>query len=343
MTMLNVSARLALAAAGALWLGACQTTAYQSVGAAADAASQEAEAAKFEQDRKAILAMTGNYRVKFDFQETVPFVEGYTPKDRNISGGHEVVRVIEDDGRFISLQHLLVAGGEEKVVIKHWRQDWTYEPSSVLVYAGGAAWKKRAVSPDEAKGKWSQVVYQVDDAPRYGALAAWSHDDGVSQWTAPREWRPLPRRDATKRDDYDVVDAINRHAIMPNGWVHEQDNSKLRLGAHPQILVREIGVNTYVRDDEFDATPADEYWEATKDYWAGVRAIWSKMEAENASFGLTIQGEPADLYNPLLELAEKVREGEEPAASADVEAGAVIAKFTTTHPAPLNERIARVE
>ena len=37
--------------------------------------------ATFEQDREAILAMAGDYKVTFDFRETVPLTEGYTLKD----------------------------------------------------------------------------------------------------------------------------------------------------------------------------------------------------------------------------------------------------------------------
>ncbi|PZR70160.1 MAG: hypothetical protein DI537_49090 [Stutzerimonas stutzeri] len=50
--------------------------------------------------------------------------------------------MVEDMGRHIVLQHLLVVPGEgdKAMVIKHWRQDWTYEPATVLVYAGKGKW-----------------------------------------------------------------------------------------------------------------------------------------------------------------------------------------------------------
>ncbi|HJU06279.1 MAG TPA: DUF6607 family protein [Nitrospiraceae bacterium] len=66
---------------------------------------------KFQHDRKAILAMAGNYHVSFNFRETVSFVEGYTLKAPYEPDGYEIVRVIRDDGGLISLQHILVAGG----------------------------------------------------------------------------------------------------------------------------------------------------------------------------------------------------------------------------------------
>ena len=286
------------------------------------------DAAKFQRDRQAILAMAGDYEVGFDFQETVAFVNGYELKPRYQTGGFESVRVIADEGDFISLQHILVASGDQPFAIKHWRQDWVYEPASVLVYVGGNAWRQRPVPAAQARGKWAQIVYQVDDSPRYGAVAAWSHAGGVSSWSPPREWRPLPRRDATKRDDYHSIDAINRHVITPWGWVHEQDNAKLVLDGTPQMLVREIGVNTYRRSSAYEVAVADAYWDATQDYWAGVRDQWAALEHSHAAFGLTIQGEPEELYQQILALAGDVADGAKPQAAAIAEARDIIAQYT---------------
>ncbi|MEM9494416.1 MAG: DUF6607 family protein [Pseudomonadota bacterium] len=299
-------------------------------GAPVTARIEQSDAAQlaFQRDREAILAMAGNYRVKFDFIETVAFQPGYKLKDRKLSGGDEIVRVIEDRGDYISLQHILVVGGDEKFPIKHWRQDWYYEPASVLTFVGGNTWEKRPVDSADAKGKWSQIVYQVDDAPRYGALGAWTHEDGVSAWTPPAAWRPLPRRDATTRDDYQAINAVNRHAITPDGWVHEQDNSKLILGDEPEILVREIAINTYRKFDDFPTTVGDDYWKKTTAFWTKVRAKWASIEKENKRFGLTIKGEPAELYMPILELAEAVNSGQKTLEDAALEASEIIDTYT---------------
>lgn len=309
--------------------------------AAAPAAADPLKQARYEQDRKAILAMAGDYDIDFDFIETVAFAPGYELKPDQLSGGEEVVRVIEDRGDFISLQHILVVGRDQKMPIKHWRQDWKYEPESVLIFTGGNAWEMRPVPAAERAGRWSQTVYQVEDSPRYGAVGAWSHENGISEWTGRAEWRPLPRREATSRKDYDVVIAVNRHAITPAGWVHEQDNSKLSLrDGRRQIIARETGLNTYTKDSRFPAKVATDYWDATKDYWAIVRAEWTRLEKAGPSFGLTVQGEPEPLYMPLLDLADKVQAGEMTVEAAGKDAAAVIAKFTTSTPAPLAERIA---
>ncbi|MEM9988744.1 MAG: DUF6607 family protein, partial [Pseudomonadota bacterium] len=278
-------------------------------------------------------------RVTFDFQETVPFVAGYEPKEQYLSGAHEVVRVIEDSGDFISLQHILVVGDEEKFPIKHWRQDWRYEPEDVLVFIGGNAWEVQAVHPQNRPGRWSQTVYQVDDSPRYGAVGQWSHKNGVSEWIPPSAWRPLPRRDMTKRDDYHAMDAINRHALTPTGWVHEQNNAKLILKGRPQVLVHEIGVNSYTLSDDFEYGIADQYWAATQSYWAEIRKIWTALEEADQAFGLTLKGEPGDLYMPLLELAAEVEDRKISVEEAVEKGEEVIATYTTVALPALQERL----
>ena len=335
--------RLALAGAVAALMAACATPPAGQPSADASAAMSRSEAVRFEQDRKAIMAMAGDYRVRFDFFETVSFLDGYRIGEPERSGGYEVVRVIEDSGDFISLQHILVIeAGEEKFPIKHWRQDWLYEPGSVLVFIGGNAWENRVIPEAEREGKWSQTVYQVEDSPRYGAVGAWSHENGVSAWTPPAELRPLPRREATKREDYYAVLAVNRHAITWDGWVHEQDNSKLgMINGRTQIIAREQGVNTYRHYADFDENVALDYWNATKDFWAAVRAEWSAFETPGASFGLTVKGEPEPIYMPLLELADNIQKGETTTDAAVVEARKVIAQFTTRDIGTLEQRLVK--
>ncbi len=328
-------------AAPLLLLGACATApAGTNLAAGALEVEQPAAEPRFERDRQSILAMAGNYKVSFDFTETVSFVPGYELNAPKLSGGHEVVRVIEDRGDFISLQHLLVVGPDDgPFVVKHWRQDWQYQPERVLVFIGGNAWEWRDVPARERAGAWSQTVYQVDDAPRYGAIARWTYEDGLAEWEPDAEWRPLPRRDMTTRDDYHTIDAVNRHVITPWGWVHEQDNSKLILSGEPKALVREIGVNTYRRFDDFPVSVADAYWAATEQFWAGVRAEWSAVEAQGEQFAITIKGETEALYMPLLGLANAVQEGEFTLEEALVEARLVIRSFVTADIGQLAERL----
>jgi len=302
-------------------------------------AALPAQADDIEQDRAAILAMVGDFEISFDFRETAALAFGYELAEPYQTGGTEMVRVVEDTGDFISLQHILVVGGPRPMAIKHWRQDWQYEPADVLTFRGGNAWAAEPVSEENRTGAWRQVVYQVDDSPRYGAVAKWTHADGISTWNPEAEWRPLPRRDATKRDDYHAIDAVNRHVITPDGWLHEQHNTKLILDGAPKALAREIGVNSYTRIEGHDMSVGEAYWAATKDYWAGVRAAWTALE-QNGAFGINLVGEPEELYQQILGLSMAVEEGEMDSAEAIEEATAIITDITMSPPATLKDRLA---
>ena len=107
---------------------------------------QEKDLTTLERDRRAILAMSGTYRVTFDFLETVPFAAGAKPRAPYQSWGTEKVYVDRDEPRFISLvhileMHILMPDGKvgEPMVTKHWRQDWVYEPKHMVEYKGSIA------------------------------------------------------------------------------------------------------------------------------------------------------------------------------------------------------------
>jgi hypothetical protein len=137
--------------------------------------------------------MAGDYKVTFDLRETTSWRGDYTPIPSKLSGRHEVVRVIEDTGRHIALQHLLVVKDEsgKTMVIKHWRQDWNYEPENLLTYAGKGEWKLETIPATMRAGRWSQTVWQTDDSPRYGGWGQWSDEGGVRRWRSSWTLRPL--------------------------------------------------------------------------------------------------------------------------------------------------------
>jgi hypothetical protein len=287
----------------------------------------EQAAASFEQDRTDILAMAGNYKVRFDMQESTRWDAGYTPLDRKISGGHEVVRVIEDSGRKIVLQHLLVVEDEGKPhVIKHWRQDWEYEPARVLVYADRNQWKWEEVPAKMRTGRWSQTVWQVDDSPRYGGWGQFETQGGVRRWRSNWTWRPLARRDAIRKPVYDRYLSINRHQNGPEGWVHWQDNTKMASKDNRLTpIVQEYVLNSYTRFDGFDAKAADDYWAATKDYWAVVRAEWDRVANETGGIAINEEAETGTVISArLMQLADDVVEGKIDTAKASTEARRLI-------------------
>src|SRR5687767_4042542 len=135
----------------------------------------------FEKDRKAILSMAGDFKVGFHFQETLSLHAGYKPEEKPYKeAAFETVKVVEDSGKRIVLQHILQAG---PAVVKHWAQIWIYEDTEILEFQGDRVWTTKKLSPEEAKGKWSQRVTQVDDSPRYEGIAAWVHGKEISEWT----------------------------------------------------------------------------------------------------------------------------------------------------------------
>ncbi len=285
---------------------------------------QESGLSDFERDRRAILAMAGGYRTTFDFIETVGFTPEFEPARPYQSWGTEKVYVIEDRGDFISLQHIMVMYFEDEdgdvrgpVVQKHWRQDWRYEDRDIHAYAGEGQWRRRRLSEDEADGRWTQAVFQVDDSPRYESAGRWRHEENYSAWTSAETWRPLPRRESSARDDYDVLIGTNRHTITPTGWVQEEENLKTvlekpgRLAAGTPYLARELGVNRYERTDELDFSAGDAYWEATGPFWAVAREVWCDVLARADGFTLADEVDGRALFEPMFEYAQRLEAGED--------------------------------
>lgn len=269
------------------------------------------DSAAFERDRAAILAMAGEYRVDFDFRETVALAPGYTLHEPHHSGATEWVHVIEDDRDFISLQHILVMSDEdERHAVKHWRQDWRYEPEHMVVFRGDGRWERVEVDAQTRRGAWSQSVYHVDDSPRYAGIGRWRHDGAVATWTSNATWRPLPRRESSTRSDYHVLEVVNRHVVTPAGWVHEQDNTKrvLRTDGTSTPLAREVGVNTYTRVTDVDFAAGRAYWKRTAPFWKEVRSAWTaRLERGAAQLALHQRVDDDLLYERMFALANATR------------------------------------
>jgi hypothetical protein len=264
---------------------------------------------KFEKDRQAILAMAGDFKVGFHFEETLSLRPDYEAKEKPYEEeAFETVKVVEDSGRRIVLQHILQAG---PAVVKHWAQIWTYEDTEILEFQGSRVWTTKKISGGEAKGKWSQRVTQVDDSPRYEGIAAWVHHEQSSEWTASAN-RPKPRREE-KRDDYDLLVVTNRHTITPRGWFHEQDNTKWvkREGAE-YPLVREIGYNPYLRVKDHDFARANAYWDKTHGFWKDVRGVWEELYPAQGSIKVQTKAESGVLMDVVADLVEETEDGKAP-------------------------------
>ena len=254
------------------------------------------EHSNFERDRHAILSMAGNHRVTFDFIETIVHDPVSKPDRPYQSWGTEYVLVIEDNPQFISLQHILVMTFVDKdgktskpMVMKHWRQDWQYAPSQILVHNLTKGWHRRQLTKESANS-WSQTVYQVDDSPRYASTGKWNHFKKMSVWESKETLRPLPRREFSVRSDYDVLWGTNRITVLPSGWVQEEDNLKMVI-TNPQDIennqsfkAREAGIARYELISNLDISAAEDYWRKTKAYWQDVRVAWTALIEKNDQF-----------------------------------------------------------
>jgi hypothetical protein len=281
-------------------------------------ALQEKGISDLERDRRAILAMAGTYRVTFDFLEVVSYVPQEKPLAPYQSWGTEKVYVDIDEGKFISLVHVLEmrvvqkdGSISEPMVTKHWRQDWRHEPTEFAEYRGRDQWQVRKLGA-AGKGAWSQVVYQVDESPRYASIGKWEHSPSFSTWISADTWRPLPRREWSVRNDYQVLVGTNRHTIGPTGWIQEENNLKAvvtdarGLDASKPFLGREYGVARYERIRDADFAQADQYYERTKDFWRDVRGAWADAFKLNGQVTLRGPVDKLGLFMPLFERADEI-------------------------------------
>jgi hypothetical protein len=293
-------------------------------------ALQEPGLSRFERDRRAILAMAGDYRVTFDFLEVETFPP-QTPRDKPYqSWGTEHVYVDADSGKSISLVHILNmriiqddGTVSEPMVTKHWRQTWQYEPTDIVEYKGRDRWDRRKLAAADSSGQWSQTVYQVDESPRYASVGRWTHSSSFSTWISGDTWRPLPRREWSVRKDYQVLLGTNRHTITATGWVQEENNLKAVLTADRAIdpaqpyLAREYGVARYSQVRGADTAAADEYYQRTRAFWDGVLSTWHQLFVNHPEITLRAPVDQAGLFHKLFEYADHLAAGERPTVPAD--------------------------
>ncbi|SEE66191.1 hypothetical protein SAMN04487765_3664 [Tenacibaculum sp. MAR_2010_89] len=219
---------------------------------------------KKKKDREAIKKMCGCFEVTFNFAETFNYSKDslYKASKTKSDKALEWAELIVDEKNEISIQHLLQVGNPKKpYIVKHWRQDWVYQNRDFYMFNGDNNWIYENKSKSEVKKQWTQKVYQVDDSPRYEGSGTWVHVDGKSYWESTTD-APLPRREYTKRSDYNVTERGNRHEITNYGWVHDQDNKKIirKQGVKDIVLASEKGYNTYVKVPDSRCKGAQDWW-----------------------------------------------------------------------------------
>ena len=124
------------------------------------------------------------------------------------------------------------------------------------------------------------------------------------------------RRETTVRDDYHVLEGVNRHTLTPTGWVQEEENLKLVLDEHgapdadAPYLARELGVARYDRVVDFDFSAGDRYWQRSGPFWRDVRAAWESVYAARDTFEYLEEVDGQEMFVPLFEYADRLDGGE---------------------------------
>ena len=260
---------------------------------------------KRELDQKAIKDMCGCFEVTFNFTETFNYSNDslYRPSETKVDKGLEYAFAIEDEDDKISIQHLLQVGRPDSPhIVKHWRQDWLFQNQEFYMYNGDNNWTFEKKSKDDVKGQWTQKVFQVDDSPRYEGSGTWVHVDGKHYWEN-KTTAPLPRREYTKRNDYNITLRGNRHEITDFGWVHDQDNEKVlrEAGKEDVIIAKEKGYNTYKKVDDSRCQASQDWWKAQQDKWALVRTKWDAVYGRNKDLTLAEKVDNKVLFKYLLD------------------------------------------
>ncbi len=283
---------------------------------------------KLEQDRQAIRSLGGFYKVTFDYTETFAPDTAYRFHPKYHSWGYEWAVVEEDSPKKIVIQHLLVTG--DSSVIKHWREDWVYEDNSMLAFDKDNTWKKVKLATNESKGRWVQKVYQVDDSPRYESIGTWVHVDGRHQWQSDCD-SPLPRREFTKRNDYNVLHRGNRIYLTNKGWMFEQDNQKIiRSDKGDQLLAREKGYEEFTKADEAKFAYAQGWWKQQQAYWTVVRKVWDDVYNQYGVIKLKEKQDGKLLFEKLFDMADQSVKENWNAAKSKTNTHKVIMDYITT-------------
>jgi hypothetical protein len=253
--------------------------------------------------KKIVDKLCGCFEVSFKYAETFAPSSDYKFHEREeIGGTAELALPIEVTDNKIVIQHLLVVGNN--TVVKHWREEWSYENPEIWRYKGDRTWVKETVSADDVKNKWTQTVWEVGDEPRYQGFSQFVNLDGKIVWQNTTD-APLPRREYSVRSDYNILKRTNRLNITDSGYLHEQDNQKIiRSNGTDKLLVEEKGHNIYKRIAESECAAAKEYWEKNGAYWGKVRKVWADYITAHNSISLKNKIDDKMLHEYLMALGK---------------------------------------
>ena len=264
------------------------------------------QTAKREKDRESIKKMCGCFEVEFKFSETFNYSEDslYVPSENKIANALEYAQLVQEKDDLIMIQHLLIVGDESNPhIVKHWRQDWLFENKDFYSYDGDNKWDFLKKNESDVAGTWTQKVYQVDDSPRYEGNGSWVYVDGKTYWESETN-APLPRREYTKRSEYNITLRRNKHIISDEGWVHDQNNDKILREKRKKdfVIAEEKGINTYKRVPDERCEGAIKWWQENQNFWSLVRSSWDNIYGNKKDLELFQKVEGKRLYSILFSM-----------------------------------------
>lgn len=279
-------------------------------------------------DKKNIKGLCGCFEVEFKYSETFAPDDEYKYHNRErITQAKELVIPVEESVKKIVLQHLLVV--DDTMVIKHWREDWEYESAVLFNYQPDHTWKKQKIEPKQFKKKWTQTVWEVSDAPRYQGASEWITTDNKIFWMNTTD-APLPRREYTKRKDYNILKRRNVIIVNEHGWIHEQDNQKInRINGKDSLIAEEKGINSYKKIDDKNCDYAKIYWNKNKNYWSRVRKAWSDLMDKESSISVKISVDEKPLFMFLNDIEQEYANGKISDNEIDEKINAALNDFVT--------------
>lgn len=250
---------------------------------------------QLKEGKKNIESLCGCFEVEFKYAETFSPDTAYKFHEREtINGGTEYIFPVVNTDKRLVLQHLLVV--TDSIIVKHWREEWTYENPVIWNFTGNKTWVKKQLAAAAIKDSWTQAVWEVSDAPRYQGLSRWLNLDGKTIWQNTTD-APLPRREYSIRHDYNILRRENRLSINSYGWLHDQYNQKIiRSNGTDKLLVEEKGINTYKKIDMAACNAAKAYWEKNSWFWTKVRTTWENYTASHSTIKLKEQDRPMHDY-----------------------------------------------
>jgi hypothetical protein len=280
--------------------------------------------AQDKKEQQAIKNLCGCYEVEFMYAETFSENPVYKLSKPYNAHGLEWVEPVEISDKKLVLQHLLQIS--DTMIIKHWREDWEYEKAGLWKFDKQAAWKYEATPKQQ--GQWTQTVWEVDDAPRYQGTSHWVSNNHKYYWENTTD-APLPRREYSTRNDYNVLQRTNRIIVTDTAWTHEQDNLKvLRTdGAADKAIAQEKGYNIYTKVSDSRCAAAAAWWKQHGVFWNTVRQSWDEVLKEKKLVRLLPKVNGQSMSQQLASL-EKEQVADK--AQLKAKAVAVLQQFTET-------------